>query len=133
MSDALTLLLAASLRVTAVLAAAWLITLPSRRSSASARHMVWTCAIGAAVITPVLLQLPGWQVPIPETLPRWSRSSDAVPTVDKRPGAEPASNAPATLDASTPASNIPEPVGPSPATYIGAMWACCSMCSWAWP
>src|SRR5688572_27961509 len=123
MSDALTLLLAASLRVTAVLAAAWLLALPLRRSSASARHMVWACAIGAAVLTPVLLQLPGWQVPIPDTLPKWSRSSCAVRAVDERLGAEPASIAAATLDASTPASNIPEPVGPWPANSVGAIWA----------
>jgi hypothetical protein len=48
MADAITLLVTASLRVVGICAAAWLITLALRRSSAAARHMVWTCAIVAA-------------------------------------------------------------------------------------
>ena len=74
MSDALALLLAASIRGTAVLAAAWVIALLLRRSSASARHLVWTSALSAAVLTPLLLQIPVAPVPIPHPIARWSPS-----------------------------------------------------------
>ena len=58
MTDAIALLVTASLRIVGICGAAWLVTLPLRRSSAAARHMVWACAIAAAVLMPVLLQLP---------------------------------------------------------------------------
>ena len=123
MSDALALLLTASLRVMAVLAAAWLITLSLRRSSASARHMVWTCALGAAVLAPVLLQIPGWQLTIPETFARWSQPG-VTRTVDKPSPVEPTSiAADATSNAPPPASDAATSAGLSPAASLGAVWA----------
>lgn len=71
MEDAITLFVTVGLRVSVIFGAAWLVTLALRRASASARYMVWTCAIAAAVFMPVLLRLPAWQVPLP-AITRWS-------------------------------------------------------------
>lgn len=62
---------AAALKSTLVLAAAWLCTVILRRRSAAARHLVWTWAAAAAVLMPVLsVLLPVWRVPlVPRFLP----------------------------------------------------------------
>ena len=62
-------------RVTVILAAAWLLTLALRRASAAARHMVWTLAIVAAMLTPALSVVSTWSVPLPAALARWAPSA----------------------------------------------------------
>src|SRR5688572_2304510 len=124
MSEALTLLLTASFRVTVVLAAAGLIALALRKSSASARHMVWTCALGTAVLTPVLLQIPVWQVPIPDTVARWSQPVGVTRAVDETRRVQPASTAAdTTSNAPAPASDAAESAGVSPASFLAVLWA----------
>lgn len=85
MADAITLLATASLRVVGICAAAWLLTLALRRSSAAARHMVWTCAIVAALLTPLLLRLPTSPIVLPAAFAPWTPSPAADPPV--RPSA----------------------------------------------
>jgi len=80
MTDAIALLVTASLRIAGICAAAWLVTLPLRRSSAAARHMVWACAIAAAVLMPVLLQLPTAPVMLPAAFSSWAPSPAAAPS-----------------------------------------------------
>ena len=120
MSDAVALLVNASLRVTGVLATAWLITVLLRRSSASARHTVWTCAIGIALLTPLLLQVPSWHVPIPDRLAQWSPSAGVARAADGPLPLEPAFlDADATSNEAIPASGAAEPI----VMYAGAIWA----------
>ena len=58
-------LIDAALKSTAVLAAAAVLTFLLRRASAASRHMVWTVALIAALVLPVLsLALPRWEAPI---------------------------------------------------------------------
>ena len=54
-------LLDATAKATAILAAAWLLTLAMRRRSAAARYFTWACALGAALTVPAISPL----------LPRW--------------------------------------------------------------
>src|SRR5262245_27072228 len=79
MVDGIALLATASLRATLVLGAAWLVALALRRASATARHLVWTCAVVAAVLTPTLTRVPAWRVPMPAALSQWW-SSTVAPT-----------------------------------------------------
>lgn len=52
-------------KATILLAAAALVTALLRKGSASTRHLVWTCALLAALALPVLsIALPRWQVPL---------------------------------------------------------------------
>ena len=62
-------------RVTVILAAAWLLTLVLWRAPAAARHMVWTCAVAAALLTPVLSALPTRPVLLPAAFARWAPSA----------------------------------------------------------
>jgi uncharacterized protein (TIGR03435 family) len=68
--------IAVCVRVTAILVTAWLVTLTLRRSAAAARHLVWTCAVGAALLTPALSALPTWRVPLPAALSQWAPSDE---------------------------------------------------------
>jgi uncharacterized protein (TIGR03435 family) len=76
MADANALLLMASLRVVGICAVAWLVTRTLRRLSASARYLVWTCAIAAALSTPLLQQVPA-SVALPAALAPWTPSPSA--------------------------------------------------------
>ena len=106
MSNAMAQLLTASIRITAVLGAACLVTILLRRSTASVRHMVWASAIGAMVLTPVLLQIPAGPVTLPDTFARWSQSVGVTRTVDDAVPVEPTSMAAnATSKTTTPAAN----------------------------
>jgi uncharacterized protein (TIGR03435 family) len=122
MSDTLTLLLSASIRMTAVLTIAWLITALLRRSAASARHLVWTCAIGVVVVTPILLQNAPWHVSIPDALMRWSPPLDTTfvderSWPDKRSSTEPdATSSVIAADETTVAERQPS------VRYIGTVW-----------
>ena len=123
MSEAVALLLAASLRATAVLAGAWAISRLLRRSSASARHSVWACALAVAVLTPVLLQVPPWQVALPNAVAQWVPWM-AIPVRDDPIVVERAAVAvDITTIATTLRSVAPNAATPSPATYIAAIWA----------
>src|SRR5687767_519402 len=63
------LLLGFCVRASLVLVLAWVLTLAMRRASASARHFLWTCAIAAAALVPVMaLAVPDWRVPAPSAL-----------------------------------------------------------------
>jgi HEAT repeat protein/beta-lactamase regulating signal transducer with metallopeptidase domain len=74
-----------TVKATIVLVAAWLLTRAMGRSSAAARHFVWTLAIVAALMLPVIeLAAPRWNVPI---LPAASAAHIAAPAA--RPSGAP--------------------------------------------
>ena len=54
-----------SVKLTIVLLAAWLLTRAMARSSAAARHLVWTVAIVAALLLPLIhVTVPRWHLPL---------------------------------------------------------------------
>ena len=60
--------LGAGVKSTAVLAAAWALSILMRRSSAAARHLVWTAAFAALLTLPLLLiAVPALRVPVAGT------------------------------------------------------------------
>ena len=122
MSDAVALLVSASLRTTAVLAGASMISLLLRRSSASARHSVWTGALATILLTPLLVQMPAWQVTLPHSVARWSPSMARAVTHD-RPLVEPAA---VVVDTSRPvtAPNAAATTADTPSTaiFIAGIW-----------
>ena len=71
-ADLLPVLAGVAARGAVVLAFAWGLTALMRRGSASARHLVWTCALAASLLIPAAaLVMPRWQVesPVPLTTP----------------------------------------------------------------
>jgi TonB family protein len=74
--DGFALLFEAAVKGTLVLLFAVVLTLLLHRSSAAARHLVWTLALGATLLLPIFsLTLPAWKVP--EISPsRASRASE---------------------------------------------------------
>src|SRR5436190_24033173 len=59
------LLLLNAARGAVVFSAAWIITAAMERSSAAARHWVWTVAFGVQLVLPLYsLALPRWRVPL---------------------------------------------------------------------
>lgn len=61
----ISLLIDAAAKATVVLLAAWLISLPLRRASASLRATLWSAAFGALLALPVLIvALPAWRTPL---------------------------------------------------------------------
>ena len=88
-------------RVTVILAAAWLLTLVLGRAPAAARHMVWTCAVAAALLTPVLSALPTRPVPLPAAFARWGPS--AAVTIS---GAGLTANAPPSVPVPAPMASV---------------------------
>jgi HEAT repeat protein/beta-lactamase regulating signal transducer with metallopeptidase domain len=71
-------------KTTLLLAGAGLLTALLRRSSAASRHLVWTCALMAALALPVLsLTLPRWNVPLVTlTAPQRALGPVAQPSAD---------------------------------------------------
>ena len=68
-ADVMALLIGFAVRAAVVLAFAWGLTIAMRRASASARHIVWTCAIAAAALVPAAaLVAPQWEVRSPVSL-----------------------------------------------------------------
>ncbi len=58
-----------AIKVTVVLALAWVVTYAMRRASASARHWIWmTAGVSLAIIPIVAMSLPAWRV-----LPSWTK------------------------------------------------------------
>jgi beta-lactamase regulating signal transducer with metallopeptidase domain len=87
-TDAMPLLIGASIRATLLLGAALALTSLLRRASASTRHFVWSCAIAAAVVVPAIgVVVPQWQVRAPQALaplssamaPRFSTDGATTP------------------------------------------------------
>lgn len=73
------LLLDFLLKGVAVLAIATLVVQCMRRSSAAARHLLWTCALTAALILPLAsVILPAWRV-----LPQWMDAEAVVATPEE--------------------------------------------------
>ena len=69
----LLLLIDFSLRVTALVVGAWLLAMALRRAAAATRHGIWTSAIGAAALLPLLsVGLPEWRIPAGTGLTRLS-------------------------------------------------------------
>jgi beta-lactamase regulating signal transducer with metallopeptidase domain len=65
------MLLSAGLKASLLLAGAGLIALMLRRSSASARHLVWTVATVAALVLPAIsFVLPAWRLSLPQPMLR---------------------------------------------------------------
>ncbi len=90
----LTMLLDVSLKGLVILGVAGAVTLVMRKSSATARHLVWLLAIASLLVLPVLsVALPGWAV-----LPQWIdleskealTQGEAAPaqTMSKKPAGE---------------------------------------------
>jgi beta-lactamase regulating signal transducer with metallopeptidase domain len=68
-ADLLPVLAGVAARGAVVLAFAWGLTALMRRGSASARHLVWTCALAAALLIPAAAFVtPRWQVEAPVPL-----------------------------------------------------------------
>jgi TonB family protein len=60
------LVLASALKATVILAAAYACAAMLKQASAASRHLVWTAAIAATLLLPVLAAvLPGWRVAVP--------------------------------------------------------------------
>jgi beta-lactamase regulating signal transducer with metallopeptidase domain len=86
----------AAAKATVLLAAAALVAALMRKSSAASRHLVWTCALMAALALPVLsIALPRWQVPLvtvpgPECGParQSPEACAASPGAGRQPGTE---------------------------------------------
>jgi uncharacterized protein (TIGR03435 family) len=112
-------------RVTVILTAAWLLTLALRRAPAAARHMVWTLAIVAAMLTPALSAVTDWSVPLPAALARWAPS--AAISLASAPDI-PVNTAPAVPVAATPVNALSQDTaatgsGTTPMVFAMALWA----------
>ncbi len=67
----MTLVLETVVKATCVLASAWAVNAARRRASAASRHFVWTLAVAALLVLPVLsAALPRWDVEIPVSTAR---------------------------------------------------------------
>src|SRR5688572_16960458 len=119
-------LLDLSLRTTVLLSLAFVLTLLMRRSAASTRHAVWTCAIVAVALLPALYALiPGWQIASPPALARVSSALTApsTPVVVTRDPARP-TEAPVRTDR-------PEDAGAPPANASALSWPAVVIALWA--
>ncbi len=104
-ADAAALLLSLALKGALVLSLAFVVVALMRRASAAARHAVWTAALAAALVLPVLaVAVPGWQVPL---LP--AQSAPEAPLAVPAPPAPPA---PAGIAAPAPPAPPPAPAPP---------------------
>ncbi len=113
-SDWAALLLAVALKGTLIFLAAFFIVGLLRRASAATRHAVWTLALAAALILPVLfLVLPGWQVPV---LPAPPVVTFHEPTPPSPPVAPAAPRAP--LARMAPLASPPTPPSPPSAPRV---------------
>jgi len=82
MFDVVTLAAAAA-RASVILASAGLVTAALRRSSASARHLVWVLGLASALVVPALsLSLPKWELPIVKIAAAAPSANTAVSNMD---------------------------------------------------
>lgn len=135
-SLSLTLLLDAGLKATLVLGLAGLAALALRRSSAAARHLVWTLGLAGALTLPALSALvPTWKLPLlpaaewllpapePASEPE-ARRADPARTRSVVPTAEPAVERPLAAPsaaAAAPLRSSPLPT-PDPRTLLWQLW-----------
>ncbi|RPH57878.1 MAG: hypothetical protein EHM89_13340, partial [Acidobacteria bacterium] len=71
------LLIQIAVKVSILLAMAWLTTRAMRRSSAAARHFVWAIAILGILLVPAMVLIgPAWQVRV---LPAFAVAAEAEP------------------------------------------------------
>jgi HEAT repeat protein/beta-lactamase regulating signal transducer with metallopeptidase domain len=116
------LLADAVVKATALLGAAWFVSLLFRRSSAAMRHLVWTVALVGSLALPLLRPIvPRWPVPLlPEAVVQ------AVPPIatSEVPARSPGSvqNGPATLGVDVTAAQAAASVSLSPAVMLMAVW-----------
>lgn len=95
-----------------ILLAAWLVVLAMKRSSAAARHLVWSLALGGLLVLPVLaVALPKWQLPI---LPR--KPAAPAPVVSSALPATSVSVSPVAAAPAMPAVVNTQPVQATPPT-----------------
>jgi len=87
--SALPLLLDLAVKGTAVLLAAFVVTLMMRRASAAARHAVWTLTLAGLLLLPALALLPGWTLPFGMTSP-FTPVASVLPGDDVAPDTLPA-------------------------------------------
>ncbi len=93
----LAFLLALALKGSLLFLLAFLVTGLLRRSSAAVRHAVWTLALGAALVLPLLFAaVPGWQVPV---LPGAPGPSHVLAPAPPAPPAAPVAPAPPAVPA----------------------------------
>jgi carboxyl-terminal processing protease len=99
--------LALVLKGTALLIAAWLLTLALRRASASVRHLVWALALVGLLLLPGLsLIAPAWPLPFD---PPWPEKSEhAAPTDSIQPAGNWVAELPAEPDDAEGAAGRPE-------------------------
>ena len=112
-------------RVTVILAAAWLLTLGLRRAPAAARHMVWTLAIVAAMLTPALSAVPTWPVPLPAVLARWASPAAVITTgaPDLGANAAPAVSVPVMPGRAVSDEAVATASQMTPWAFVVALWA----------
>ncbi|HEY2805544.1 MAG TPA: M56 family metallopeptidase [Gemmatimonadales bacterium] len=104
------LLATLALRATAVLAAAWLLTMAMRRAAASTRHAVWTAALGVLVLLPVAsFLIPRWQLDRTDSRqqavapsPIAATAQSMAPATSSTAALEPARQDPFTYDVAVP-------------------------------
>ena len=120
-----------SVKATIVLVAAWLLTRAMRRSSAAARHLVWTMAVIAVLALPLIqLAVPRWSLALlPAAAARVvtapSEPLSAAPTAVDVPGKSGIAGAAATL---APTASVDS--GPTAAPSIDISWLAVAMAAW---
>jgi hypothetical protein len=112
-------------KTTALLGAAWLVSLLLRRSSAAMRHLVWTVALVGSLALPLLRPVvPRWSVPLlPEAVSQGVPEVGTVAALSRFPGS--LSLAPATRGVETPAAPVASAVSLrsfSPVVVLMAVW-----------
>jgi beta-lactamase regulating signal transducer with metallopeptidase domain len=124
-------LLDAAVKSTLVLLAAGLVTLGLRRSSAAVRHLVWTSALGAALVLPAIaLALPRWQAPV-LTLAAPSAAAVESPSTPSARASQPPAPSVARQRAETAATSSPAAAG-SRTAPVPAAWSWTAIAALVW-
>lgn len=115
-------LLDAVAKATVLLAVAALLAATLRRSSAASRHLVWTCALLAALALPLLsLALPRWQMPLVTIAA--PQAVDATPVESDGDAAQPmAMKMRSRLEAGNDPSGQPDAAGASRWSLSAVSW-----------
>jgi beta-lactamase regulating signal transducer with metallopeptidase domain len=107
-----------TLKGTIVLVAAFAVSTALRRASAAVRHLVWTTALGAVLVLPLLsLTLPVWRVALPQAA-----------TVVTAPG--PAGNPALAFPSQPPQNRATAPLSPAEAAPELATWPAWTLLVW---
>ena len=125
-----------SVKATIVLLVAWLVTRAMARCSAAARHLVWTLAIVAALLLPLLqVAAPRWNLPLlaaPAVTPAPLAVSAAAPESEPAPPqpVDPSLEQDVTLARVTPAATaVVDPLPAVPAA-TEVSWVAAAMAVW---